>query len=314
MIIKKIEHCSFKDVIKFLKQNFSSPTHWPDWNLLVSKYYNTEFYYFGLFESGELIGICPVHEKNKRLTKMLISGQCHFIPNGGWLMNTHKMICLSDIHIPLNCNLECFSLPHLQEFKVNYNQCIKSFYTLVISLKSSEDEIWRDSIDSKRRNMIRKANKMGIKITKDTENIEQFYSLYADSNKSNNLELLPLSFFCELLQNANNIKFIPFVAYSEDGPCGALGLIHDKNYSFYWLGATKKDSANLGQGELLQWEAILYSKEKGCTYYDLCFIEKDRLPNIYEFKKGFSKNEVEISFVQKKTFVFRVLNRLQKLG
>ena len=37
---------NFNKIEKFLKNNFSAPTHWPDWNLIVSKFFNSEFLYF----------------------------------------------------------------------------------------------------------------------------------------------------------------------------------------------------------------------------------------------------------------------------
>ncbi|MGE5435593.1 MAG: hypothetical protein ACM3O3_00070, partial [Syntrophothermus sp.] len=49
-------------VEEFLNNNFSSPTHWPKWNILISKYFNTDFLYYLAFSGNELIGICPLHK------------------------------------------------------------------------------------------------------------------------------------------------------------------------------------------------------------------------------------------------------------
>ncbi|MBN1187230.1 MAG: peptidoglycan bridge formation glycyltransferase FemA/FemB family protein [Bacteroidales bacterium] len=302
----------FDLIVNFLLSTFSSPTHWPEWNLLVSKFFKTEFYYFGAIDGNKLVGICPVHKKKEVLTSRLISGQYHFIPNGGWLFNKFKKINLSDIPLPYNSAFECFALPALTDFKVTYTQLRKPFQTLIVDLRSSEEIIWNDSVDSKRRNMIRKAYKTGIRILKESGNLDLFFLLNSDSAKSKGLEHLPLNFFSELIQQSHNIKFIPFVAFNGEEPVAALGLIHDKDYSYYWLGATKQNSKNMGQGELLQWEAIKYSKSQGCKYYDLCYIEKERLPHIYQFKKGFSQTEVQISYLTRKTLMYRILNKLQK--
>lgn len=303
----------FDLIIRFLEVNFSSPTHWPEWNLLVSKYFNTDFYYFALLDKkGELVGICPIHETRNGLTKSLNSGQFHYIPNGGWLLSCEKEINISGLPIPFNARFECFALPAIKEFGAKYSKPTKSFCTLIVDLEKDEDEIWSESIDSKRRNMIRKSLKTDLRIKKGFDALKDFYMLYSENSDRNGVEKLPVSFFEELTREVKNIHFVPFVANTDDSPCSALGLIYDKDYAFYWLGSTKHDAGNLGQGDLLQWEAIQHSKANGCKYYDLCYIEKERLPHIYEFKKGFSKTEVEVPYILKKQTMFRIMNKLQK--
>jgi hypothetical protein len=296
----------------FLLKNFSSPTHWPDWNLLVSKYNNTSFYYWGLFEKGTLIGICPIHETKTGLLKNLYSGQFHLIPNGGWLLNREFTLNPSDFPLSHNSKFECFTLPQIKEFGVKYTKFTKLNHTLLLDLRQEEDEIWKKSINAKRRNMIRKAKKNGVSVKKDEINLANFYSVYSMANERYGLSSLPLDFFKEL-QESKNVRFIPMLAYYNDSPYGALGLIYDKDYAFYWLGASVENSENMGQGDLLQWEAIKHSQENGCKYYDLCYIEKEKLPHIYEFKRGFAKTEVQIPYLNRKKLFFKVLNKLQKL-
>ena len=64
--VVKIYEKDFDVIDDFLIKNFSSPTHWKEWNLIARKYFNTEFFYFAYFEGDSLIGICPVHKKKRR--------------------------------------------------------------------------------------------------------------------------------------------------------------------------------------------------------------------------------------------------------
>ena len=41
-------------------------------------------------------------------------------------------------------------------------------------------------------------------------------------------------------------------------------------------------------------EAIKWAKGIGTVLYDLCIVEKERLPSIYEFKTGFSKKCITV--------------------
>ncbi len=175
--MKFIKIYDFDLINKFLSENFSSPTHWPEWNLLVSKYYNTVFYYLGLIVNDELTGICPVHEAKSGLLKYQNSGQIHYIPYGGWLLNKPEITNSLKVKIPVNTKFEFFGLPSVSEFNIKYNQTSKLFYTLLIDLKESEDKIWSAFIDPTRRNMIRKAMKYNIKVEQGKEIINDFQTL-----------------------------------------------------------------------------------------------------------------------------------------
>lgn len=111
----------FSIICDFLKENFSSPTHWPDWNLVVSKFYNTSFFYYTAYKKNNLIGICPVHEHGNGLLKTLHSGQFHLIPNGGWIFNKNTKINESFFSLKSTQMFQSFSLPIIENFKASYN-------------------------------------------------------------------------------------------------------------------------------------------------------------------------------------------------
>ena len=80
----------------------------------------------------------------------------------------------------------------------------------------------------------------------------------------------------------------------------------------YWQGTSKNDVKNYGQGELLQWEAIKWAKQNGSKYYDLCVIQKEKLPDIARFKMGFVESIKPFYLVNYKPFAFKVINRISK--
>ena len=159
--------------------------------------------------------------------------------------------------------------------------------------------------------MIRKALKGGVTVGSGQAVMDEFCRLYEEGARLNGLEPLSREFLAEMDASGGDVRFIPFVAFSGGRPVGALGLIHDKDYAIYWLGATDRQSPGLGQGEMLQWEAIRYSRQGGCRYYDLCHADRERLPGIYEFKKGFSDMTVTVPYLNRKRFIYRVLNKLK---
>src|SRR3989339_674550 len=111
--MKIVKETNFQKVETFLTLKFSSPTHWPDWNLVISKYFNTEFFYFAVYEENEIIGIMPVHQTNNGFLKNLYSGQFHFLPFGGWLLSKKFEPNINDIPISSRSMIIGYGLPVL---------------------------------------------------------------------------------------------------------------------------------------------------------------------------------------------------------
>lgn len=311
MKICKIENHEVED---FLNHHFSSPTHWPEWNLLVQQHFHSNFYYLGAREDGILKGICPVHKtKFKKFLFRLQSGQFQLIPNGGWIFSEPHTLGKHFFPASWNEAHQTFTLPLLGEFNViNGHHTGQVKKTLIIDLNKSLDEIWSQDIHSKRRNMIRKAEKEGLEVREmRTEgDLSDFYSLYAEATRRFSNNPLTIDFFKHMFFDFQHVELNLFSAYQENKQLASVGIISDKNYSIYWLGSNDLYAKNRGQGELLQWHAIGAMKNKGCRYYDLCYIEPEKLPNIYKFKKGFSKDEYNVLFVNHKSFPFRIFNKV----
>jgi len=299
----------------FLKETFSSPSHWPDWNLIISKHYNTNFFYFVAIEKNRIIGICPVHKVNKGIVRNLQSGQFHYIPYGGWIFRNDITINSSCFNLRYDESISGFSLPTIKSFPKQYKTKNEGriFTTLYIDLENDEDWLWQNTVDSKRRNMIRKARKNNISTEQVSEyNFDDFFKFYSSANKRYGLQSLEFDCLYDLFFSTTNINFrAAFVRY-ENQIISSSVIVSDKDYALYWLGLNGHDIPNLGQGELLQWEAILFAKNKGCKVYDLCYIEKDRLPSIYEFKKGFSQEEASITNFSITPLSYKIINRLTK--
>ncbi len=300
----------FNKIESFLKLNFSAPTHWPDWNLLISKYYNTEFFYFCGYENNELIGICPMHKNKKGLLENFYSGQFHFIPYGGWIFSRQIEVNYRKLLLPILYDLQSFALPSIKNFNVLNLKVTKEFQTLLIDLTKSLEVIWEKDLDANRRNMIRKAEKNGV-IVKEQKNLTDFYSFYYSANKRLGLPVYPEELIKELFALSDNIHFLVLDACFQDAIISNIVVVYDKDYSLYWLGNNHSDLSNLGQGELLQWEAIKRMKEKGCKYYDLCFIDKIRFPNIYKFKIGFTRKSVFIPYIQRRSLITKIIYKLR---
>jgi hypothetical protein len=310
LTIRKIN--DFDQVNRFLGNTFSSPTHWPDWNIILSRYQNSSFYYFAAYQDGELIGICPVHEVKKRLTARLYSGQFFYNPYGGWIFK--RKTCFDILKTPagLNESLVGFTLPLLDEFNAVYPKDVHSgFQTLLIDLRKPYDKVFEDDFESRVRGTIRKAikNDVTIKIDNDTD---LFYHYYKESCDRRGQKKQPQEFYSDLFERSENIRFELSWAIYNEKPIGLDVICYDKTYSTGYWNYVFPDAPKLGQGTLIIADSIRRSQTYGCSYFDFCFVEKERLSAIYQFKKGFSKTEVPIIHFGIKPVTYRIINRADR--
>lgn len=310
----------FSAINRFLTDNFSAPTHWPDWNQLVAETFNTNFTYLTAKKDGELVGICPIHEYSyKKGLKKKSSGQTYYIPFGGWIFSRKTDISPKFFPTKGNSHCQVSTLPLLEEFNASYpkeafagrSNVLVDKATLIVDLSPTEEELWSTTVHSKRRNLVRKAGKVNMEVRKSDklEHFEEFYQVYVEASERNDLDVLSRDFFFQLADGPN-IRMDMIMAYKEDKQVANVALISDKNYAIYWLGNSANGAKNEGQGELLQWEAIKQAKALGCKYYDLCYIEPEKLPGIYRFKKGFSTDERPILSLTLKPLLFKIINKI----
>jgi hypothetical protein len=308
MTIRKLR--DFDQVSEFLRSVFSSPTHWPDWNILLSRYHDTNFYYLAAYDDQELMGICPVHELKKSFTSILKSGQFFYNPYGGWIFSREQEIDMTRTPLSFNQSLIGFSLPTLDEFKAKYlGESSGEFITLLVDLNKSYDEIFTKDFESRLRNTIRKAEKNDVTV-KIKNDVDLFYHYYAASCIKRGLKCQSKAFFMDLFNKCVNITFEISWTMAEDQAIGMDVICFDKNYCIGLWNYIFPEAPKLGQGSLIIAESIKRSQAYGCRYFDFCFVEKERLSSIYQFKKGFSKLEEPIVYFTKKPMTYRIVNHL----
>ena len=61
--------------------------------------------------------------------------------------------------------------------------------------------------------------------------------------------------------------------------------------AIYLLGATNERARELKAAYFLQWQAMLWLKDRGARWYDLGGIDPEANPGGYHFKSGFGGNE-----------------------
>ncbi len=300
-------------ILDFIEDHQSGTIfHEPELNLIVSKHFQTKFYYLLLSSGNEIKGICPVHQKGKKF----YSAPRHFdIVYGGLLLKDVKdygSVLKTFGFKTYQSLMEYWTFPDVKE-ELDPSNFISKAQTAIIDLELDFDHIFQHIISSKRRNMIRKAQKNNIRIDAGgSEIFDRFFTMLQNTYARSGLKTRPESFYREILDfYFPSRKAICMIASQDGNDLSGIVILRNQVFSSYWLGVSSGEKLNLGASELLQAEAIQWSRANKSKYYDLCVIDKERLPNIAQFKSGFSDRMVPFYFTKKKPLLYRILNKLQ---
>jgi lipid II:glycine glycyltransferase (peptidoglycan interpeptide bridge formation enzyme) len=252
----------------------------------------------------------PVHLKSDGILKRYESGITNFeIPYGGWVftegLSNRQLLDAGSIS-----SRESVSVTTSFFDKDNPNQiednCLKE--TVLIDMQHTTPEaIWKN-INDKRKNMIRKAEKNNVSI-KTSDNLDDFYGLLMSMNKRTTMHSKPREFYSDIEKSFGSEHSSILTAYLESKPIAALMITGNINAWHYWQGASDTNY-NVGAGEMLQWQAMNHVFGK-TWFYDMCVIEKQKLPNLAQFKQGFGGEIANYRFFNKSSLSYRILRRLK---
>jgi hypothetical protein len=316
--INEINESEKTEIDNFIELNSGLIFHEIKFNEIASEIFNSSLSYFLAYTDKRLVGICPVHSIKRGILSNTYSNNGSFeIPYGGWVFDdkfTSFQSLWNNLPIRINESLTYWS-SFMKEIPEKLKKEGKKFQTGLVNLSKSEKELFDNVIHSKRRNMIRKAEKSGITIKKfGTEGLPIYFNFIQQMYKKAGLKEPHLNYCKEILNAYNKTgNALLMVAFQEEQPLAGIIIVGNKNVMHYWQGASMNEVPNFGQGELLQWEAIKWAKKQEAQYYDLCVIEPERLPHIAQFKMGFTKEIIPFYCISKKRFLFRIVNKTQNV-
>ncbi len=175
---------------------------------------------------------------------------------------------------------------------------MKTFYsrhTVSLDLSLTEDEIWKNQISSKNRNMIRKAEKEGVTIV-ESDDYNSFKRLYDGTMTNLHAEdfyFFPQAYYDVYKQTFKGKSMLCLAMYEGKVIAGSMFMFGD-DYAHYHLSGRDRDYSRYAANNLILWYAIRKAKERGCKWFHFgggtTGNEDDSL---LKFKKEFSKTETE---------------------
>lgn len=166
--------------------------------------------------------------------------------------------------------------------------------TVQLDLNLSEDELLA-AMKQKTRYNIRLAGRKGITIRHGTDaDFDTIAKMYEQTAARDGFVIRPLAYYLDIWQIFYDAEMAqPILAEYEGKPIAAVILVKFGDTTLYMYGASTNEERNRMPTYLLQWEAILWAKEQGCTTYDFWgapneFNEEDSMWGVWRFKAGYN--------------------------
>ncbi|MBD3182834.1 peptidoglycan bridge formation glycyltransferase FemA/FemB family protein [Candidatus Poribacteria bacterium] len=312
-----------KNIDMFLENNpGSSIFHTSDWNKVVTEVFNTDFFYLVAKENDNIIGVMPCH--------LVTQCHCHHIcycppriyevSYGGPVAegdnqrqaNICRKLVSAAGKTKLGIAVSLFNSPENTSWteevcpQSNGNTWDrKAFETAYVDMSMSLEDIWTKSINSKKRNMIRKAQKNQVTVEfGGLEKLDAYYSIMQQMTEQTGVKFQIKEYYRRIMEAFahKDMARIYLSKYMGKYLSGGIFLKY-KQICYHWHGATGSGIRNMGQGELIQWHIIQWAKESGCRWYDLVGVEREKMPTLARFKMSFTKNLVPFHRVRYRRLV-----------
>ncbi len=150
------------------------------------------------------------------------------------------------------------------------------------------------NMKQKTRYNVRLAERKGVQVRRGgPADLDLLYRMYAETSVRDGFAIRGLEYYRDAWG-----RFVaaglaqPLVADVDAEPVAALVIFRFARTAWYMYGMSRDAHRDKMPNHLLQWHAIRWAKEQGCTTYDFWgapdeFVESDPLWGVWRFKEGF---------------------------
>jgi len=179
----------------------------------------------------------------------------------------------------------------------------KDFVTMFLKLHGNEELVWKNSLEAKTRNQIRKAEKADLTVDLGSKYLDDFYRVLSVNFRDLGTPIYPKEFFRNILEGFKGLSDLIVVKYQNKVIGGMLFICYKKVFSDPWASSLKEYN-RLCANNMLYWEAIKYACRNGFEYFDFGRSTVDS--GTYNFKKQWGAEPVQLNYQY-------FLNRMQKM-
>lgn len=256
--------------------------HLSGWQELISRVFRHHCYFLYAETDGEIVGVLPLTHVNSRLFGNALVA-LPFAVYGGIAAKTPMAAqALEDEAIKLGKEL---AVQHIEfrNTQIRHSDWPTQdlYVTFVRKIPSVLDEKML-CIPQKRRNMVRKAIKLGLYATQD-DSVDEFFPVYAENVRDHGTPALPKHYFSELKRIFQNNCEILTIRDQGGAPVSAILSFYFRDRVMAYYAGEKACARNMAANDLKYWELMKRAAARGCEVFDLGRSKKGT--GSFEFKR-----------------------------
>jgi FemAB-related protein (PEP-CTERM system-associated) len=149
------------------------------------------------------------------------------------------------------------------------------------------------SIPQKRRNMVRKAIKLGLYATHG-DSVDDFFPVFAENARNHGTPVLSKRYFRRLVQTFGEDCEILSIRSSEGRPLSAILCFYFRDQVLAYYAGETAAARNTAANDLKYWELMKRAAARGCRLFDLGRSKKGT--GSFEFKRTWGFEEHQLSY------------------
>lgn len=286
-----------RDLDDFIISNGGSPFHEVTFNTIAKEYFNCDAeIMIAANDRNQVVGVCIIHFFKRGILREGFSGLCNNeVPYGGWIYDKDK-VSLDELlkHTLAGMNEKIHYYSNVCYEDNSYYQSVrfKANQTVVVDLSKELGTYFETELNSHTRNKIRKAQKSGV-ITRHLvpQEMDAFNMISQELKQRVGMKN-EYPFYKRIFDTYYEMGRCTCIAEEYLGEIISAGImLYNNNMSVGWVAARKNDlPGNLYQNELLLWDSIVWSKDKGCAYFDLSGLDEQKHPQLARIKLSLSRD------------------------
>jgi len=165
--------------------------------------------------------------------------------------------------------------------------------TILLDLNHTPDELLA-AMKSKWRYNVRLAKRRGVTVRQGSlDDVPLLYDMYAETAARDGFVIRPRDYYYDAWGSFIEAGLArPLIAEVGTEPIAMVIVFRFARRAWYMYGASRAVHREKMPNHLLQWEAMRWAQDQGCTIYDMwgapdALDESDPLWGVYRFKQGF---------------------------
>jgi len=256
--------------------------HRIEWRQIIETVFGHRTHYLYAERAGEIVGILPLAHVASRLFGSSLTSLPFCVYGGAVVNEPAARVALHRHARELATSLRVGHLEFRDREVTEPGWVHRDLYSTFRKPLLADPDANFEAIPSKRRNMVRRAAKAGLRVVVN-DTIDRFFPLYADNVHRHGTPPFPKRYFRALADGFGRDHEILTVLDATGRPVASAFLFYFRDEVIPYYVGDCMEARNLAANDFMYWEIIRHAALRGCRMFDWSRSKKGT--GSFEFKR-----------------------------